>query len=499
MIEHAKTNRSTHFFFYQKKNSSSLPPIKMRSLSNKKFTIKANVSDNTQSNIDVIISEIKEMMNYIKKIISRINIDDDIKATLIINETLRSKLNMIQIGLEYGIENYSHRIEAKSKNLTELYNEYNSANKDELIIALTSQIEFYKLYYKKLNDLLFSANISLYRNEMAKKCKNAKLNCEYLFTILSSFNNDFDRNENIFANNTISNFSKEINFSNDNFAYNNNFISDLNAMKTLYEFLTYDAEDENSKIICKKIKELFFADNNTIQKILFKFITDKLHIKNNIVSHLRSVLNSKDCYETLENITSIRKILEDYCDEKNKENSKLKEQIEKMQFQLQKIENENEQTKKRVDVFKNKDFKNLFTQIKNENEIFLNKIPQIAKKNIEDLLDKLQDKTEKCDELKREINKLKSEILFIKNKNDFNMRTPYKKGSDDYYEALQVQMDEMKESFIDKINELTTNYTNKKLQFQKQIKLLENEKQYLLDLQNLLIKRINDINNYFSI
>ena len=79
------------------------------------------------------------------------------------------------------------------------------------------------------------------------------------------------------------------------------------------------------------------------------------------------------------------------------------------------------------------------------------------------------------------------------------MRTPYKKGSDDYYEALQGQMDEMKESFIDKINELTTNYTNKKLQFQKQIKLLENEKQYLLDLQNLLIKRINDINNYFSI
>ena len=60
-------------------------------------------------------------------------------------------------------------------------------------------------------------------------------------------------------------------------------------------------------------------------------------------------------------------------------------------------------------------------------------------------------------------------------------------------------MDEMKESFIDKINELTTNYTNKKLQFQKQIKLLENEKQYSLDLQNLLIKRINDINNYFSI
>ena len=79
------------------------------------------------------------------------------------------------------------------------------------------------------------------------------------------------------------------------------------------------------------------------------------------------------------------------------------------------------------------------------------------------------------------------------------MRTLYKKGSDDDYEALQVQMDEMKESFIDKINELTTNYTNKKLQFQKQIKLLENEKQYSLDLQNLLIKRINDINNYFSI
>lgn len=496
MIQHSKTNRSTRSFFnlkIEKKKISSLPPIKTgRNFSSKKVEAKTIIRYNSQSNNNLIKNEIKQMMNYIKNKVSQINTDDVFKPSLVINESLSNKLNKIQIGLKHEIESCFKQ--NQEKNVTELYREYNSENKDELIIAMTSQIELYKLYYQKLNDLLFIENVWNYRNEIDEKLKCEQLNYEYLFSILSSF----DNNSGSIMNNTTpeSNDDIPIPIISDNI---NNFISSINEMKTLYEFLNFEPDDENFKIICQKIKEFFSADNYKIQKILFQLINDKLHIKNDIVSHLHSALNSKDCYEIIENITSIRKILEDYCNEKNQEISKLKEQIEKTEFQLQKIQNENEETKKRVDVFNNKDFKSLFIQIKKENEDFLNKIPQITKKGIEEILGKLKDKTEKCDELKKEVNNLKKEILVINKRNDFESRTPYKKGSDDYYEALQEQMNEMKDSFIDTINELKKNYTNKKVKFQRQIKLLENEKQYSQELQKLLIKRINDINKYFTI
>ena len=138
-------------------------------------------------------------------------------------------------------------------------------------------------------------------------------------------------------------------------------------------------------------------------------------------------------------------------------------------------------------------------QIKKENEDFIKKIPEIANKCINAIIDKYENKTEKYDELKGQIRNLKNEIQFLKDKNDFTSRTSYKIGSDDYYEALQSQMDDMKDSFLEKFNNLSTHYTNKKLQFQRQIRTLENEKQYCLELQKVLLKRLKDINKYFSI
>lgn len=506
--DYAKTNRSTHFYFVRKKNSGYLPPIQARCLSTKRMSSTASPQQENKQQMfnNFLLSEMQSIIKYTSGLLQRIQIESNIEGTLVLNEKLQTRYNMIKNSImSSSFDKRIRMINDNARNLTDLYTDYACNTKEALIVSLSTQNEYMKMYLNKISDLFTLFNMSFLRESYVSQFNEINSNFANMKLIFDKINNDFDATERRGRNEVnFDNFTKEVPFEerteqNINQLQPNEFLLEIQPMKTFYEFLTYESDNEENKMIYAKVKELFYNDNETGQKLLFKFITDKLHIKNNLVNRLRSVLNSKECYDTLENITSIRKILEDFFDEMKKENMKLKEEIEKLKFQLSKIENENEQTKKRVEVFDNKDFKTLFAQIKKENEDFLKKIPEIAKKTIDAIIDKYENKTEKYDELKGEIRNLKNEIQFLKDKNDFNSRTPYKKGSDDYYEALQSQMDDMKESFLEKFNDLSTHYTNKKLQFQRQIRTLENEKQYCLDLQKVLTKRLNDINNYFSI
>ena len=512
--DYAKTNRSTHFYFFQKKNNAYLPPIQVRPLSTKRTTSTSSPKrENKQQMFNAfLMSEMQSIIKYTSGLLQRIQIDNDIEGTIVLNEKLQKRYNMIKNSImSSSFDKRIRMIKDNARNLTDMYNDYACNTKEALIVNLSTQNEYLKMYLNIIRDLFTLFNMSFLREKYVAQYTEINSNFANMKIIFDKINNDFDaterRGNDVLNEENFDNPTKEVPFEESNQRNEQNisqpqpneFLLEIQPMKTFYEFLTYESDNEENKMIYAKVKELFDNDNETGQKLLFKFITDKLHIKNNLVNRLRSVLNSRECYDTLENITSIRKILEDFFDEMKKENMKLKEEIEQLKFQLSKIEKENEQTKKRVEAFDNKNFKTLFEQIKKENEDFIKKIPEIANKCINAIIDKYENKTEKYDELKGQIRNLKNEIQFLKDKNDFTSRTSYKIGSDDYYEALQSQMDDMKDSFLEKFNDLSRHYTNKKLQFQRQIRTLENEKQYCLELQKVLIKRLKDINKYFSI
>jgi hypothetical protein len=246
-----------------------------------------------------------------------------------------------------------------------------------------------------------------------------------------------------------------------------------------------------------KIKNLFYFYNEQSFKLFFDFIIEKLKINNNPLLNKTKLVLNNNISDGIENAALIRKIIEDYFEKLKLENEKLKKEIEKMNKIDENKTKEIEIFKKKMEDFNNRDYKTYFDEFKKENTKFLNDIKIIEKKRNEDLYEKLQIKTEKNDELKSLIKKLENEIEVLNKKLDFNLRIPYKQ-SDDYYQALVRQFDDMKNGFQDEIVDLTNQYYNKKFKLQKKISSLEDEKQTANALKNVLIKRLNDIEKYFS-
>ena len=135
--------------------------------------------------------------------------------------------------------------------------------------------------------------------------------------------------------------------------------------------------------------------------------------------------------------------------------------------------------------------------MKQENDKFLEEIKVIDRERCSDLYEKLREKQEKYDNLKKEIKGYKNEIDFLKQQMDFNFRIPYQK-KDEYYETLIKNFDDMRIGFNEKFNDLSNQYYNNKIALKKKISLLEDENKTAKALQTLFEKRIRDIDKMFS-
>ena len=475
------------------------------------------------------IIEMDDLIQNLKVILIHFQDEND---PILLNKDFKNQINFIE-NYEKKNLNFYFDLSQKPKNLESLYNEYSCNNKEDLIVNLNIENNFIKLFLNQLNILFFLLNLkhynsnaefinqfkeslSLFKNikfcieKINKKFDSSKnLNSEFKKNFLaqsqkikktSTFNNMQTFNEENFNENNY--FNAENNFNENN---NNNestkfideFLSEIIPMKSFNEFLEIELEENPINEGLQKIKNLFYFYNEQSFKLFVDFIIEKLKINNNPLLNKTKLVLNNNISDGIENAALIRKIIEDYFESLKSENEKLKKELEKMQKIDENKSKEIEIFKKKMEDFNNRDYKTYFDEFKKENTKFLNDIKIIEKKRNEDLYEKLQIKTEKNDALKSLIKKLESEIEVLNKKLDFNLRIPYKQ-SDDYYQALVRQFDDMKNGFQDEIVDLTNHYNNKKFKLQKKISSLEDEKQTANALKNVLIKRLNDIEKYFS-
>ena len=474
-------------------------------------------------------SDIIEMDDFIQKLKTILIHFQDENDPILLNKDFKNQINFIE-NYEKKNLNFYFDLSQKPKNLESLYNEYSCNNKEDLIVNLNIENNFLKLFLNQLNILFFLLNLKHYNSEFINQFKeslslfkNIKFSIEKInnkfesikyssknlnsqikknflaqsriikktSTFNNNFNNDFNNNNNkIFSNENETE-------TNENSLFIDEFLSEIIPMKSFNEFLNLELEENPINEGLSKIKNLFYFYNEQSFKLFVDFIIEKLKINNNPLLNKTKLVLNNNISDGIENAALIRKIIEDYFEKLKIENEKLKKEIEKMIKIDENKTKEIEIFKKKMEDFNNRDYKTYFDEFKKENTKFLNDIQIIEKKRNEDLYVKLQIKTEKNDELKSLIKKLENEIEVLNKKLDFNLRIPYKQ-SDDYYQALVRQFDDMKNGFQDEIVDLTNQYYNKKFKLQKKISSLEDEKQTANALKNVLIKRLNDIEKYFS-
>ena len=474
-------------------------------------------------------SDIIEMDDFIQKLKTILIHFQDENDPILLNKDFKNQINFIE-NYEKKNLNFYFDLSQKPKNLESLYNEYSCNNKEDLIVNLNIENNFLKLFLNQLNILFFLLNLKHYNSEFINQFKESlslfknikfsieKINNKFESIKYSSKNLNSEIKKNFLAqsqiikktstfNNNFNNFDNNNNnkiFSNENETETNEnslfideFLSEIIPMKSFNEFLNLELEENPINEGLSKIKNLFYFYNEQSFKLFVDFIIEKLKINNNPLLNKTKLVLNNNISDGIENAALIRKIIEDYFEKLKIENEKLKKEIEKMNKIDENKTKEIEIFKKKMEDFNNRDYKTYFDEFKKENTKFLNDIQIIEKKRNEDLYVKLQIKTEKNDELKSLIKKLQNEIEVLNKKLDFNLRIPYKQ-SDDYYQALVRQFDDMKNGFQDEIVDLTNHYNNKKFKLQKKISSLEDEKQTANALKNVLIKRLNDIEKYFS-
>ena len=473
-------------------------------------------------------SDIIEMDDFIQKLKTILIHFQDENDPILLNKDFKNQINFIE-NYEKKNLNFYFDLSQKPKNLESLYNEYSCNNKEDLIVNLNIENNFLKLFLNQLNILFFLLNLKHYNSEFINQFKESlslfknikfsieKINNKFESIKYSSKNLNSEIKKNFLAQSQIikktstfnNNFNNDFNNNNKNFSNENEtetnenslfideFLSEIIPMKSFNEFLNLELEENPINEGLSKIKNLFYFYNEQSFKLFVDFIIEKLKINNNPLLNKTKLVLNNNISDGIENAALIRKIIEDYFEKLKIENEKLKKEIEKMNKIDENKTKEIEIFKKKMEDFNNRDYKTYFDEFKKENTKFLNDIQIIEKKRNEDLYVKLQIKTEKNDELKSLIKKLQNEIEVLNKKLDFNLRIPYKQ-SDDYYQALVRQFDDMKNGFQDEIVDLTNHYNNKKFKLQKKISSLEDEKQTANALKNVLIKRLNDIEKYFS-
>jgi hypothetical protein len=344
--------------------------------------------------------------------------------------------------------------------------------------------------FKTLNTVRYTNNT----NDNNDTCVNRFTQKEY--NIDTQDDNDNDNDDNNSNNNSYnSNNENELTM----------LLNIVNSLDTFSEFLhltSTNPDIKDNKILSEiitRIKDLYCDNNIKSLSILFKYITDTLNIKNIYVNRIRSVFNTNEDCESIEVMATMKSLIQTYIDNLIKENTTIKSANEQLEFSLNKRTKEFEMTQKKVDMFNNKDFKTFFIEFRKENEEFIDKIPKLAKDIINKVLDESQSNYEKYENLKKEINNYKQEITYLKQKSTFNTKVSSLKGNEEYYEAFQIQMDEMKESFQEQLKEIVDVHKDEIWKLKQNIRSLENEVQYSKRLEKLLEKRLKDFEKHFTI
>ena len=277
----------------------------------------------------------------------------------------------------------------------------------------------------------------------------------------------------------------------------NDVTNKINEMKKFGDFLNFDYdEDDCFRNIFEKIRELFYIYNKHMFDPIVDLINTKFQVKSDLSNKVQIVLKNEvnDCYE---NVTLIRKILEDNFKDNQKKITDLTKEKTIFENKYKELETKFNKQQKTLEEIGNRDYSKYYKEMKESNDIFLKEFENIEKQRNEKLYEQHQNQLEKNQLLKKEIKELKSEIFVLKKKID-NMTAIKDKTGDDYIAALQEQFEDAKESFQEEISNLTEEFYKKRKDLQQKYNVLENENKHLKGIQTAIIKKLDTMERLFS-
>ena len=476
------------YFKTKKKIKRVLTPIKARDYSPNKTQNKFSEIQNEPTQYCSILKNDIDAINEYIKVYKDILLNCKYENSILHNETFKNRIEKID-----STKNSENILNNHKEPLTKLNNENNGLTKDDLIRKLSIENNLMKLYLQKLNNLFFLVDSKYFETfsseykDSISQFDNIKY-CLDKLPLIDKLGNEKKKFQ-------ISSIKRE---SIDSFDLGE--IGELNAeiksMNKFEEFLDWNLSDNPFSQSLEKIKELFYKFNEEILGLFVTFITEKLKVNSPLLKKTKMAL-SNNISDIEEYASLIRKVMEDKFDELQKQIQVLNKDNGDLKVSL---DNANENIKlfqSKIDDFNNRDYKTYFERMKQENDKFLEEIKVIDRERCSDLYEKLREKQEKYDNLKKEIKGYKNEIDFLKQQMDFNFRIPYQK-KDEYYETLIKNFDDMRIGFNEKFNDLSNQYYNNKIALKKKISLLEDENKTAKALQTLFEKRIRDIDKMFS-
>ena len=277
----------------------------------------------------------------------------------------------------------------------------------------------------------------------------------------------------------------------------NDVTNKINEMKKFGDFLNFDYDqDDCFRNIFEKIRELFYIYNKHMFDPIVDLINTKFQVKSDLSNKVQIVLKNEvnDCYE---NVTLIRKILEDNFKDNQKKITDLTKEKTIIENKYKELETKFNKQQKTLEEIGNRDYSKYYKEMKESNDIFLKEFEKIEKQRNEKLYEQHQNQLEKNKLLKKEIKELKSEIFVLKKKID-NMNAIKDKTGDDYIAALQEQFEDAKESFQEEISNLTEEFYKKRKDLQQKYNVLENENKHLKGIQAAIIKKLDTMERLFS-
>ena len=277
----------------------------------------------------------------------------------------------------------------------------------------------------------------------------------------------------------------------------NDVTNKINEMKKFGDFLNFDYDqDDCFRNIFEKIRELFYIYNKHMFDPIVDLINTKFQVKSDLSNKVQIVLKNEvnDCYE---NVTLIRKILEDNFKDNQKKITDLTKEKTIVENKYKELETKFNKQQKTLEEIGNRDYSKYYKEMKESNDIFLKEFEKIEKQRNEKLYEQHQNQLEKNKLLKKEIKELKSEIFVLKKKID-NMTAIKDKTGDDYIAALQEQFEDAKESFQEEISNLTEEFYKKRKDLQQKYNVLENENKHLKGIQTAIIKKLDTMERLFS-
>ena len=277
----------------------------------------------------------------------------------------------------------------------------------------------------------------------------------------------------------------------------NDVTNKINEMKKFGDFLNFDYDqDDCFRNIFEKIRELFDIYNKHMFDPIVDLINTKFQVKSDLSNKVQIVLKNEvnDCYE---NVTLIRKILEDNFKDNQKKITDLTKEKTIIENKYKELETKFNKQQKTLEEIGNRDYSKYYKEMKESNDIFLKEFEKIEKQRNEKLYEQHQNQLEKNKLLKKEIKELKSEIFVLKKKID-NMTAIKDKTGDDYIAALQEQFEDAKESFQEEISNLTEEFYKKRKDLQQKYNVLENENKHLKGIQTAIIKKLDTMERLFS-